>query len=309
MTVSQRHITAGDLSPVTIKTESTYATPTGDPVLYGDVAEGGRFTFTDTANPYIAWRYGSRSFDPADYVTQQKDAGFSASLEARDVAGWQRIIEYATGNGGTNNDVLPSRTESIHVRTGASAWQGRQYTGCKTDRLTIKAEAPGDIVVFDEDVLASKGDAVSIGAAISAWTSSAPAVQWMNGITLNGTEIYPQNFELSIMNNLDRVRINTNGGAITGALPAGRREITFQADIWMEDLALINADIANGTPGDIVLTLGISNPVTLTLTGVRWMADGTHPDLVQDKQRQTLRFRATDITITTPVLMMTPPEE
>ena len=309
MTVSQRHITAGDLTPVTIKTESTYGTPTGDPVLYGDVAEGGKFTFTDNPNPHMAWRYGSRSFDPADYVTQQKDAGFNATLEVRDVAGWQRIIAYATGNGGTNNGILPSRTESIHIRTASAQWQGRQYTGCKTDRLTIKAEAPGDIVTFEEVVLASKGEPVSIGAAISAWASSAPAVQWMNGITLNGREIYPQSFELGISNNLDRVRINKDGEAITGALPAGRREITFQADIWMEDLAPINADIANGTPGNIVLTLGISNPVTLTLTGVRWMADGTHPDLVQDKQRQTLRFRATDIAITTPVLMMTPPEE
>ena len=76
MTLSQRHITAGDLTPVTINTESTYGTPNGATTYYGDVAEGGRFTFQDTANPYLAWRYGSRSFDPSDYVTRQKDAGF-----------------------------------------------------------------------------------------------------------------------------------------------------------------------------------------------------------------------------------------
>ena len=88
MTVPQRHITAGDLTPVTIQTESTYGTGSGTDVLYGDVAEGGNFTFKDTANPYINRRYGSRSFDPSDYVTQQKDAAFSASLEVRDDTGW-----------------------------------------------------------------------------------------------------------------------------------------------------------------------------------------------------------------------------
>ena len=68
MTVPQRHITAGDLTPVTIQTESTYGTGSGTDILYGDVAEGGNFTFKDTANPYLNWRYGSRSFDPSDYV-------------------------------------------------------------------------------------------------------------------------------------------------------------------------------------------------------------------------------------------------
>ena len=38
-----RHITAGDLTPVTINTEITYGTPSGATTLYGDVADGGRF--------------------------------------------------------------------------------------------------------------------------------------------------------------------------------------------------------------------------------------------------------------------------
>ena len=301
MTVPQRHITAGDLTPVTIQTESTYGTGSGTDVLYGDVAEGGNFTFKDTANPYLNWRYGSRSFDPADYVTQQKDAAFTASLEARDESGWDRIIIHAVGTGGTtvNDPLLPSRTEEICVRQ-ASGWVGRKYAGCKTDKLTISADAPGGVVKFDEEVLASYSEAVTVNSAKAIWSSSsAPAVQWMNGITIGGNDIYPQSFKLSISNNLDRVRVpNGSGDAITGSLLEGRRDIEFEADVWMEDLQYIDAAISNTTPTDgLVITLGLDNPVKLTLTGIRYMADGTLPGLIQDKQRQTVRLRASTLVI------------
>ena len=299
MTLSQRHITAGDLTPVTINTESTYGTPNGATTYYGDVAEGGRFTFQDTANPYLAWRYGSRSFDPSDYVTRQKDAGFSAALEVRDTAGWGQIITNAVGVGGTTSGdpLLPSRTESIYVKM-ASNWKGRTYNGCKTNELTIKADAPGGIVTFEEVVMAMKSSSATKNSADSVWSSiNAAAVQWMNGITMNGNEIYPQSFQLRIQNNLERIRVPSAGDAITGSLLEGRRGIEFEADIWMEDLADINSAMQNGTPGNVVITLGIDNPVTITLTGVRWMADSTHPDLIQDKQRQTLRMRAANISV------------
>ena len=296
-----RHITAGDLTPVTIQTESTYGTPDGTVTLYGDVAEGGRFTFRDTANPYINWRYGSRSYDPNDYVTRQKDAAFSAVLEVRDVAGWEQIITNAVGIGGTTSGdpLLPSRTEEVCVKDGAQ-WSGRAYNGCKTDKLTISADAPGGIVKFSEEVLASKSTSAMVSSAKAVWTNApAPAVQWMNGITVAGTEIYPQSFELSITNNLDRVRApNPSGEAITAALLEGRREIEFQADVWMEDLSYIANAVNNSIiTGSIVITLGIDYPVTLTLSGCKYMADGTLPDLIQDKQRQTLRFRVADIVV------------
>lgn len=296
MTVPQRHITAGDLTPVTIQTESTYGTGSGTDVLYGDVAESGNFTFKDTANPYLNWRYGSRSFDPADYVTRQKDAAFSASLECRDDTGWGQIITHAVGIGGTtvNDPLLPSRTEEIYVKDG-DKWRGRKYPGCKTDKLTISADAPGGVVKFEEEVMASKSSSAMLNAAKAVWTSSpAPAIQWMNGITISGNDIYPQSFKLSISNNLERFRApDESGEVITMALLEGRREIEFEADVWMEDLSYIANAINNSIiTGSVVITLGIDNPVTLTLSGVRWMADGALPSLIQDKQRQTLRLRA-----------------
>lgn len=300
MTLTGRHITAGDLTPVTIREENTYGTPTGDSILYGDVAEGGSFTFTDTANPYLSWRYGSRSFSHDNYVTQQKDAGFKASLEVRDIEGWERIIEYATGAGGTSGDpLLPTRTEMIGVRTGANQYNERIYYGCKTDRLTIRADAPGGVVLFDEEALASRSVPATLGAD-TAWADNSPAVQWMNGITIDGNEMYPQSFSLSIANNLARNRVPNNGDAITGALLEGRREIELEFDVWMEDLNTIAASINNADiSGDIIITLGLTNPVTLTLSGCRWMSDGTNPDLIQDKQREKLKIRVGDITVST----------
>lgn len=298
MSLTGRHITAGDLTPVTVQAESTYGTPTGDDILYGDVAEGGRFTFTDTANPYLSWRYGSRSFNPNNYVTQQKDAGFSASLEVRDVSGWGRIIDYAVGIGGTSTDpLLPSRTEEIYAKIGAE-WNGRTYNGCKTDKLTISADAPGGVVKFEEEVLAMKSAPSTVSTAKAAWSASAtaPAVQWMGGMRLAGVDIYPQSFKLSIMNNLERIRVPNDGEAITGSLLEGRREMELEAEIWMEDFALVNDDIANDTiSGESYITLGITNRVRLSLPIIRWMANGSHPDLIQDKQRQTIRLRVASL--------------
>ena len=238
MTVSQQHITAGDITPVTVYTESTFGTPSGAASLYGDVAEGGKFTFKDTANPYVSWRYGSRSFNIDNYVTRQKDAAFSAVLEARDTLGWASIINNAVGIGGTTSGepLLPSRSEEINVKMADGKFRGRQYNGCKTDKLTIKADAPGGIVTFEEDVIAMKSATTVYNTADASWSgNSDPAVQWMNGITVSGNDIYPQSFQLSISNNLDRIRVaSPSDGAVTGSIPEGRRDIQFQAEVWME---------------------------------------------------------------------------
>lgn len=305
MTVPQRHITAGDVTPVTIKTESTYGSPTGTSILYGDVAEGGNITLKDTPNPYLSWRYGSRSFNPDNYVTQQNDAAFSASLEVRDVAGWKQIIEYATGAGGTTNEaLLDSRTAEIYVKTGATEWKGRAYNGCKTDKLTISADAPGGIVKFEEEVMAKRSSTSTITAAISAWTDTHRAVQWMNGVTLNGADIYPQSFKLTITNNLERNReMNALGATtLTGALLEGRREMELEMDVWMVDLTEINNNISNATvTGNIEIILGLANRVKLTLSGLKYMADGNNTPIIQDKQRQTIRFRVSAMTVATVV--------
>lgn len=303
MTVS-RHLTAGDLTPVIMQAEETYGTPTGDGILYGDVRDGGKFTFTDTRNPYQNWRYGTRSMNRDDYVYQQSDAGYQDSLEVRDIEGWERILEYATGsdnNGLADYDPLESRTTRVCVRTGASAWQGRTYHGCKTDSLTVRADAPGAIVQFDETVLASYSEEYTSATADEIWTSDdSPAIQWLGGITIMSggvtKTVYPQSFSLTVENNLERQRtIDTSVSpavTITNALMEGRREAVFEFDVWMEDLTYIR-DALRSPIGiaRIVLTLGIENPVQVAMGLPRYDMDGNLPDLIQDKMRQTLRFK------------------
>ena len=291
------HITAGDLLPIIQWTESTYNTPTGDPKYYGDIAEGGGFTPTDTLNPYISWRYGSRSSNPKNYVNQQLDAGFQASLEVRDVAGWTDIVKYAWGiEGGQASTpgygALPSRSEAFLVRTGASAYEGRRYTGCKTDSLTISCDEPGGIVKFEETVLAGNAVPYNVIPSGTAWNPDDPALQWMGPVTIQGQgEIYPQSFKLTVSNNLERVRVPGNP-AYTGALIEGRREIILELDLWMEDLAYMRSAMDTAEEGSrlVVFELGEQNPYEVNVSGII-MREGQHSTLIQDKQKQTVRLR------------------
>ena len=292
------HITAGDLLPIIQWTENTYGTPTGDPSYYADVAEGGGFTPTDTLNPYISWRYGSRSYNPYNYVNQQLDAGFRASLEVRDVEGWTDIIKYAWGMEGssisaTGYGSLPSRTEAVLVRTGVSAYEGRRYTGCKTDTLSISCDQPGGIVRFEETVLA--GNAVQYDTAPgtpSSWLEDAPAVQWVGPMSIQGQgEIYPQSFRLAVSNSLERKRV-PGSPAYTGALLEGRREVTLEFDLWMEDLAYFRRATDSAAEHSLIVNfeLGSTNAVEVTAVGIV-MREGQHSTFVQDKQKETVRLR------------------
>jgi hypothetical protein len=302
------HITAGDLVPLMQWTESTYGTPTGNPLYYADIAEGGGFTPSDTLNPYISWRYGNRSFDQYNYVNQQLDAGFQASLEVRDVEGWADIAKYAWGASSphffpatTPYGSLPSRSEAFLVRTGLSTYEGRRYTGCKTDSLTISCDEPGGIVKFEETVLAGSATPYNTppaGLSTGEWQSEAsPAVQWTGPVTIAGAEVYPQSFKLTVNNNLERVRVPGNP-AYTGALIEGRREIIFEIELWMEDLAYMRSamDTTAEAPRLVTFDLGEQNPYTVTLGGII-MREGQHSTLIQDKQKETVRFRCNGVSM------------
>lgn len=284
------HLTAGDILPIAAGGEVTYGTEASTLAYYADVkGDSGSITIMDTPSPYLAWRNGSRDYDPDDYVTQQKLAGFKDVVELRDMNGWDGIFLFGLGVSGE----LPSRTVQIGITGGA----GFKYVGCKTDELTIKAEAPGAVVSFEETVLASYVEDISTAEVTVA--SGKHAVQWIGPTFIGVSPIYPQSFEIRIKNNLERVLAydSAKGGSYTADLPAGRREIEIDMEIWRQDLQDIidSRDITK--PGNIQIRLGTSVPKKLTLTGVATVSDGNISPLVQDKQRTTLRFRATSISI------------
>lgn len=294
------HLTAGDISPLYTKSETTYGTPdAGDPVYYADIkGDGGNFTPTDNPNPYIAWRSDSRAFAIGDYAHQNFEAGYTDVLEKRDIDGWWSIIDNAMGsNNTTGTQRLPSRTTTLRVKAG-NAYDKLEYRGCKTDRLEIRADQPGGVVEFSETVLASR----STYSPAQVYTPPAlppkAAVQWVGGVTVNNTTIYPQNFRISINNNLGRVKgwIEEVLRPGTVGLTEGQLDMELSFDLWMEDLAYIGKNTTNSILEyyTFKMTLGLENPIELTLYGSP-MYDGQLPALIQDKQMETVRYRIENI--------------
>jgi hypothetical protein len=299
------HITAGDISPIRYKPESTYNHATGNAQYYGDITEGGAITPTDNPNPYVTWTGSKgRKYDPSKYVYTNLEAGYNASLETRDLAGWDRIIDNALMASG-----YPSRQTILEVMHNSltSSVDRLTYSGCMTDRLEIRADQPGGIVRFEETVVASYSTSDLNTTPVTHSThADKPAVQWKGPTYYNGVAIYPQSLRISINNNIGRVKgeVNPDGTlrtiSATTALVLGRQEITAEVDVWMEDLAAIIERgpgflwEENGGTTPLVVTFGIENPVALTMT-VQPLADGQHHGIVQDKQMQTLRFKCSAI--------------
>lgn len=306
------HITAGDISPLYETTEPTYAHVAGGVTsYYADLkGDGGSFTPADNPNMYVAWRHDSRAFNVADNVPTCLDAGYSDVVEARDAEGWEKIIKYAIGDAGTTAGTprLKSRSTEL-LMTESSGREGLMYVGCKTDRLEIKCDQPGGIVEFNETVLAAysriRQHSTRPEYDPPVALASFPALQWMNGVTIGSTAIYPQNFRISINNNLGRVRgwDEEIEKACTVEIPEGRLEMEMEMDVWREDLGQI-ALAPTGDSGAIMaqaitLTLGISNPKELHMYAVPKL-DGQYSPLIQDKQMETLRFRIESMYIATP---------
>lgn len=303
------HLTAGDISPLYTKSETTYGTPdAGDPVYYADIkGDGGSFTPTDNQNPYVAWRHDSRAYNIHDYVQTNGEAGYTDVLEVRDRAGWEAILNNAMGATTTlGTPRLPSRTTTLLAKAG-SIYNTLVYQGCKTDRLEIKADQPGGVVEFTETVLASHSRSAGTGTRPSydppASLNSRPAVQWIGGVTVNGTSIYPQNFRISLNNNLGRVKgwIESIGRAATTDLVEGHLDMELSFDVWMEDLQFMRDNATAGTIkySTLIFTLGSTHPVSLGLYG-SLMYDGQLPSLVQDKQMETVRYRIEQMYYTVP---------
>lgn len=302
------HLTAGDVNPLGYKTETNYGVPVGNSwAYYADLkGDNGSFTPTDNPNAYVAWRSGSRAFALADYVPTNHEAGYTNVLEVADASGWENIIKNAIG-GATSAGLprLPSRTTGFRV-TNENAWPNiLEYVGCKTDRLEVKADQPGGIVEFDETVLASYCSPAS--GTLQLPVVADPAVQWVGGVTLNDNAIYPQNFRLSINNNLGRVKgplttIDDVDIAATVALTEGRLDMEFSMDLWMEDLHYITLGgpgFSGTLPSTIEFTLGTAAPLNIELEA-SLMADGQHHSIVQDKQMETTRWRVHEITVSAP---------
>jgi len=314
------HITAGDIGKISRYSESSYGQPTSNQLTVGYIkGDGGSFTPTDNPQQYVSWRSGNRSYSAHDLVPQNHEAGYTAIMEVvmssngplnvlGDALGTTQGTEAAGG--------LPSKSTELTVRTpGTDDLTIIKYVGCKTDRLVVKADQPGGIVEFQETCMASYGYTKSTTTPGYAFQDIAtPAAQWINGVTVNGTAVYPQNFELTINNNLGRVKGMVTAAedspwpneqiAATVNIVEGRREMEFSMDVWMADLTRLKKAQDQGIPASETIALTLSSGQyayarQLTLTA-QPLLDGDNHSLVQDKQMETLRYRVTGIQVGTP---------
>ena len=314
------HLTAGDIGRISRYEESSYGQPASEGLTVGYIkGDGGSFTPTDNPQQYVSWRSGNRSYSTHDLVAQNHEAGYTAIMEVTlSSNGALKMLGDALGTTSGTEAVggLPSKTTQLTVRTpGTDDLTIIKYVGCKTDRLVIKADQPGGIVEFQETCLASYGYTKSTTTPGYDFSDGTVAAQWFNGVTVNGTAVYPQNFELTINNNLGRVK-----GIVPSAedspwydmpIPAtvniveGRREMEFSMDVWMADLTRLKEAQDHGIiPANktIALTIGgLGSLYTrqLTLTA-QPLLDGNNHALVQDKQMETLRYRVSAIQVGTP---------
>ena len=294
MTASS-HLTAGDLSPIYSANESTYGTEATPSLVWGSIGEGMSFQPADNPNPYMTWRYGSRAYSRTDYVTQQNDAGFKASFEVTDSAdAVKRVVDAALADTGTS---LPSRTVLVCDRG-----DGIIYAGVKTDELRISADVPGGVVRFEETALASYARPDSLPLNPPA-IPDIPAVQWLGATSIGSATLYPQSFSITIRNNLGRAygikEVDDEMRSVSIALPEGRQEIEVEMTVWMSNLGLEWGQMFNSIGWDhLDFHLGHINPMTIRLGGVNVVGDGNNTPLVQDKQTETIRLRATSLTAT-----------
>lgn len=291
MTASS-HLTAGDLTPIYSANESTYGTEVTPSAVWGSIGEGMSFQPTDNPNPFMTWRYGSRAFSGTDYVTQQNEAGFKASFEVTDSAdAVKRVVDAALASTGTS---LPSRTVLVCDRA-----DGIRYAGVKTNELKISADVPGGVVKFEETALASYARPDSLPLHPPA-IPDIPAVQWLGATSLGSATIYPQSFSITIRNNLGRAlgnkEIEDEMRSVSIALPEGRQEIEVEMTMWMSNLGLEWGNMFNSLAWDhLDIHLGRINPILLRLGGLKAVGGGNNTPLVQDKQTETVRLRATSL--------------
>lgn len=292
------HLTAGDILPLAGKDESSYGVPSGTAYYYADLAgQNGSFTPMDSVTPYIAWRSGDRSYSYGDHTPQQVIAGYKAVLEVRDGALWNRILGGALGtnNGTTALGALPSKT--IQVGTAGGAGSTITYYGCKTDELTIKMDTPGGVITFEETVMAKRVDYGTVAAFNPTLANGLHALQQHGAFTINGVEVYPQRFAIKVRNNLERVLgwDSTLGEANTVALAEGRREIELELELWREDITRMEAAFNATKVPSAAVRMGYNLSKSISVNNLAYIPDSVSP-LLQDKQTEVVRFRATEIT-------------
>lgn len=308
--------TAGELRPLYGVKETNYGvTPSGALDYYGELISA--TPNIDPGQTVEHWS-GSRSYAPASCVFERWDATLKVQVQPRVPAAgydWRDgLLEGALGamSGTTPLGRLPSYSMLVELTQGAVTGQ-YLYNGCKVNTLTLSVDKPGGRVLLDAELQASYVSKLGAARAVTGLQQltlgaaeappSSPVLQWRSPTTLvagSTRTIYPQRLSIAIANNLQRQGGNVPGAdsagySITAALHEGRRDITAEVELYLEDLTYIDEMLRNQAVASMATTIGGK---TVTLQDGHYIIDsGSWPELRQDVMTQVVRMRFSGISI------------
>lgn len=308
----------GELKRLYWLDEVTHGTTPATAPQYGGEVQ----SVTPSFEPHQSFEVLSdaKQFSPAACVFEQIDAGFKIRSYARINASgydWRDpLLRGALGAVGGISALgrLPSLSFLIEL-TRSTTYGRYLFNGCKVDKLVLTADRPGAKLLFEADVMAQymtkcTGSPPATVAGLQSLTlgtyeavPTSALLQWKAPFTLNtGTPrtIYPQNWKLTIENHLVRQGESKTGAdaaqyALTGQLHEGVQDVTFEADVYLEDLAAFDEMLANQAITSLATTIG---GYTVTLGLGRYVVDsGALPELKQDVMTQHLKMKFSTLTV------------
>lgn len=308
--------TAGELRPLYGVKETEYGkTPSGALDYYGELISAAP---NIEPNQSIEYWSGGRSYAPASCVFERWDPALRVQVQPRVPAtgyDWMHgLLEAALGamSGTTPLDRLPSYSLLVELTQGAAIGQ-YLYNGCKVHSLSLSVDKPGGKVLLDAELHASYISKVGAARAVTGLQAltlgageappSSPPLQWRAPTTLvagSSRTIYPQRLKVDIANNLQRQGgsvpgADSAGYSITTALHEGRREISAEVELYLEDLVIMDEMLANQSVASLSTVIGGK---TITLQGGHYIVDGgAWPELRHDVMTQTVRMRFSSVAV------------
>lgn len=300
----------GELKPLYGVEESSYGvTPTSTLQYMGELLSA---TQAIEPNQSVENWSGSRSYAPASCVFERWDPTLKLQVEPRvNAASYDWLDGLMKGVLGTMTGTealgrLPSYSLLVELTQGTTLGL-YLMNGAKVNSVALSVDKPGGRVKLDAEVFgqymkklgASRTltglQALTVGANEAAPTTL--PLQWkapMNIVAGSSRTIYPQNWKATIKNALTRQGENKVGAdgsnySVTGQIHEGRREITVEAQLYLEDLVILDEMLANQAITSLSTVL---NGDTITFTGGTYIvAPDSFPELKNDVMTHNVKMR------------------
>jgi hypothetical protein len=306
----------GELRPLYGVKEVSYGvTPTSTLDYFGELISAS--PAIDPNQSVEHWS-GSRSYAPASCVFERWDPAVRVTVEPRvNMTGYDwldGLMEGALGKvtGTEPLGRLPSYSMLLELTQGTAIGQ-YLMNGVKINQLTLSVDKPGGRIKLEAELFGQYLTKIGAARAVTGLQNltlganeSAPTtlpLQWKAPVTINtGTarNIYPQNLKFTLKNELSRQGENKTGAdsqnyAVTGQLHEGRRDITVEVELYLEDLVIFDELLANKSIASLSTQIGGD---TITFQNGHYIV-GTDawPELKNDVMTHSVKMRFSAIAL------------